>query len=85
MQELLPCPFCGSKDVGGSQGIVYCYECGVETSKHPDTELAGLSWNNRIKFSTVEGMQLVSEKAISFLSEKHPAVYNKFYEVINKE
>lgn len=83
MVDLIPCPFCGSNDIGGAQGIVSCYGCGVETSKHDDTELACLAWNNRIKFSTVSGMQLVSEKAISHLSKEYPSAYDAFYKLVS--
>jgi len=86
MSELKVCPFCGSNDIGGAGGIISCYECGAETSKHPDTELAGLSWNNRVRFSTVEGMQLVSEEAISYLHDHWPSAYKEFYARLdNKE
>lgn len=82
--ELLPCPFCGSKDIGGGQGIVNCYGCGSQTSKYKGTHLACIAWNKRIDFSTVKGMQLVSEKAISYLHDQWPVAYKLFYELIDK-
>ena len=47
INDLLPCPFCGSTDVGGASGIVSCYRCGAETAEHLTTERALLAWNTR--------------------------------------
>jgi hypothetical protein len=47
MSELKPCPFCGSKDIGGGSGIVNCYNCGTETRKFTGTDIAVLFWNDR--------------------------------------
>lgn len=47
MSELKPCPCCGSTDVGGAGGIVSCYSCHLETTKHKTTSDACQSWNNR--------------------------------------
>lgn len=46
MTELKPCPFCGSTDIGGSQGKAYCYKCRA-TIDACDTESAATMWNTR--------------------------------------
>jgi len=42
--EPVPCPACGSGDVGGGSGIVHCYKCKIEV-KRETTALATLAWN----------------------------------------
>tara|TARA_R110000764_G_scaffold132941_2_gene220851 strand:+ start:3722 stop:3970 length:249 start_codon:yes stop_codon:yes gene_type:complete len=79
MKELLPCPFCGSSDVGGAGGIVSCYQCGITTEPDITTKAACDTWNKRAEFSTVEGKQLISEKAVGYLFDNHPEVYSEFY------
>jgi hypothetical protein len=44
--EPVPCPACGSRDVGGASGIVHCYSCKLEV-KRETTALATLAWNER--------------------------------------
>lgn len=44
--EPVPCPACGSSDVGGASGIVHCYKCQLKV-QHETTALATLAWNAR--------------------------------------
>jgi hypothetical protein len=46
---LLPCPFCGGKDVGGAMGLISCYSCGVEVDSDPHRVTSEMSkmWNTR--------------------------------------
>jgi hypothetical protein len=80
MSELKPCPFCGSSDVRCAGGIVSCYDCGVATEPDITTKAACDTWNKRAGFSTVDGKQLISEKAISYLHDQWPGAYEGFYE-----
>jgi len=44
----LPCPFCGSTDVGGAGGTVGCYRCPAEIAvQNANTAYAVELWNNR--------------------------------------
>ena len=44
----LPCPFCGSSDVGGAAGIVSCYRCDAEIAvQNTNTHYAVQLWNRR--------------------------------------
>lgn len=44
----LPCPFCGSSDVGGAGGTVGCYRCPAEIAvQNTNTAYAVELWNNR--------------------------------------
>ena len=51
-QELRPCPFCGSTDVGGAAGIITCYGCKAESGHYFTTDDAAVAWNRRA--ATVE-------------------------------
>jgi hypothetical protein len=42
----VPCPACGSGDVGGASDIVHCYACKLEV-RRATTALATLAWNER--------------------------------------
>jgi len=45
----LPCPFCGSTDVGGASGTVGCYRCPAEIAvQNANTAYAVELWNNRV-------------------------------------
>jgi len=44
--EPVPCPACGSHDVGGGSGIVHCYRCQLKVQRET-TALATLAWNER--------------------------------------
>src|SRR5690554_5661238 len=45
----LPCPFCGSNDVGGASGTVGCYRCPAEIAvQNANTAYAVELWNNRV-------------------------------------
>lgn len=52
--EMLPCPFCGFKEIGprededGNQRA-YCYTCGSQGAPHRNPVLAAESWNSRAK------------------------------------
>lgn len=47
MDELRQCPLCGSGDVGGAQGFIYCYSCKTEfkSKEALTTEEASRRWN----------------------------------------
>ena len=53
MDELKPCPFCGSdpsmRITGYGAVYVRCPNCGVETPYYQNVELATLKWNMRIE------------------------------------
>ena len=83
--ELKPCPFCGSSDVGGSGGVVSCYGCNVTTEPDITTKAACDTWNRRADFSTVDGKQLVSEEAIQYLHDMWPTAYKEFYARLDKQ
>lgn len=60
----LPCPFCGSTDVGGAGGTVGCYRCPAEIAvQNANTAYAVELWNNRVKTqpqpAVPEGWKLV--------------------------
>lgn len=46
--EPFPCPFCGSTDVGGAQGIIHCYDCNAKIDvQNTNTYAACEKWNTR--------------------------------------
>lgn len=49
MEELKPCPFCGSSrvEVVGHFPFVRCKECEAETDNYDDKEAAAEAWNTR--------------------------------------
>lgn len=53
MDELKPCPFCGSdpsmRITGYGAVYVRCPNCGVATPYYQNAELATLKWNMRIE------------------------------------
>ena len=52
INDLKPCPFCGSTDVGGAAGIITCYGCKAESGHYFTTDDAAVVWNRRA--ATVE-------------------------------
>lgn len=57
---LLPCPFCGSTDIGGASGIVSCYGCDIETGKFQTTEEAVAAWNLRTQAANLPEQEPVA-------------------------
>ena len=67
MEELKPCPFCGSEDVGVSYGrkandmpfpYIECMECAAMLAGEEDTELDARSmWNRRALESSLSRAQ----------------------------
>lgn len=48
MRDPLPCPFCGSTDVGGASGVVHCYRCEARIEvQNTNTDYAVQLWNRR--------------------------------------
>ena len=89
MNELKPCPFCGSNEVINTskpepdQNGCYswvCPECIAVGGVGESAEEATVAWNNRPSFSTVDGKQLVSEEAIKYLHDNYPEAYKAFYD-----
>ncbi|KMQ75258.1 hypothetical protein [Marinobacter subterrani] len=55
----LPCPFCGSSDVGGAGGTVGCYRCPAEIAvQNANTAYAVELWNNRAQ--SAKGAEVAS-------------------------
>jgi len=65
--ELLPCPCCGSTDVGGARGIVHCYGCHLKVERD-STDDAVIAWNKRSSLDAelVEAL----EEAIKWLRQE---------------
>jgi Lar family restriction alleviation protein len=93
MNELKVCPFCGGKAdfdfdfVGKYEKTMHnitCENCEARTGNFHGKLDAADSWNDRVKFSTVKGKQLISEEAITYLHDNHPEAYEGFYERIDK-
>lgn len=89
MSELKPCANCGDlfPDLvtTGAGCQIWCSSCDMQTASDDWTKDAVIKiWNKRPNFSTVEGKQLVSEKAIEWLHDNHLKIYDQFYELIDK-
>jgi hypothetical protein len=52
--ELLPCPMCGSDQIGGVHDHVYCDACGLTITKPRPLENAIAAWNRRAAMQTAE-------------------------------
>lgn len=96
MKDLKSCPFCGCsmevetigrdwwriKPIHGHDDLCPMldneYNCGqcVPVDEHID------DWNMRVDYSMVDGKQLVSEKAIAYLHDNHPEIYDAFYKLV---
>ena len=91
MSNLSACPFCGSIEVintskpepdeNGCYSWV-CPDCVAVGGVGESIEDATKAWNKRVEFSSVDGMQLISEKAISYLFKNHREAYDEFYKLI---
>jgi Lar family restriction alleviation protein len=46
-RELLPCPFCGSENVGDVRVMVFCRDCGSEGAMEDHSASAAEYWNRR--------------------------------------
>ena len=85
---MLPCPYCGSEGkiitTEGCDLIACCTECDAQCGYSSDEEESEVveQWNKRIDFSTVEGKQLISDKAIEFLFKNHRDIYDEFTELV---
>lgn len=70
-QELLPCPFCGSRVTGtgrdGEYHLAYCCQCGVEMSNTRSRQAVVDAWNRRA--SIAEMTSLV--EAVKAFREAH--------------
>lgn len=64
-EKLLPCPFCGSGDIGGAVGVISCYGCGAELDADPprSTEEMATFWNTRASDDKGEASELAKEIA----------------------